>query len=111
MNNVAVPVVVDPSTGPPGGCEQLRRRDFKISGATMNRLRNTRTITAPPPTSAPIFTRELCQQLSHVAGLVDRCDVAPPMESYRLARLHQLEADARRELRALRDRLAMMALD
>jgi hypothetical protein len=33
------------------------------------------------------------------------------MESYRLARLHQLEADARRELRALRDRLAMMALD
>jgi hypothetical protein len=58
-----------------------------------------------------LFTRELCQSLSRAAVTVDKCDIAPPMDSYRLARFHELESQAKRELRELRDRLASMALD
>jgi hypothetical protein len=62
-----------------------------------------------------MFTRELVQRLSRVAALADRALSGPPALEARGVdyerRQRQLEHEARRELRALRDTLAMLPLE
>jgi hypothetical protein len=70
-----------------------------------------RTITAPTPAT---FSRELVQQLSRAAVLVDKCDATPPetpSDRAHLARLHELESQARRKLKRLRETLERLPLD
>ena len=73
-----------------------------------------RTLTAQPPTPATIIDRDLVQQLSRAAALADRILAGPPSDRARrihYERRHQeAEREARRELRALRDALAMLEL-
>ncbi|MGD0542220.1 MAG: hypothetical protein ABSB33_11940 [Tepidisphaeraceae bacterium] len=68
-----------------------------------------RTIAAPPP--AAFIDRALVRQLSRAAALADRVACDPPTNDFRLAQFHQLESQAKAELRELRDRLAGMRLD
>jgi hypothetical protein len=70
---------------------------------------NMRTFIETPPA---IFTRELVQQLSHVAALADRAVVlgdAPTGE--RARRQREIEREARQELRQLRNVLDGLPLE
>jgi hypothetical protein len=74
-----------------------------------------RTIAEPPPAAPAIITRELCQRLSRAAVMVDRVLSGPPVMQahdvdYR-QRQREIERDARRELRSLRDVLDALPLD
>jgi hypothetical protein len=60
-------------------------------------------------------SRRLVQQLSRAAALADRALSGPPVEPARgvdyQQRQRETEREARRELRALRDALAVMPLE
>lgn len=68
-----------------------------------------RTLTEQPPT---IFTRELAQQTAHVAATLDRAAMfGDDATGERARRKREIEAQARRELRALRDTLDGLPLE
>ena len=74
-----------------------------------------RTLTVQPATPATYIDRELVQQLSKAAALADRAASGPPAirssgVDYQ-QRQRQIEREARRELRALRDTLAGLPLE
>jgi len=67
-----------------------------------------------PPGPATFIDRELVQQLSRAAALADRLLSGPPADQARdvnyAQRRREIEREARRELRQLRDTLAGLPL-
>ena len=72
-------------------------------------------MTETPSTSATFIDRELVRRLSRVAALADRVVSGLPTAQARdvdyQQRQRQTEREARRELRALRDTLAILPLE